>query len=77
MRTIDELLQRFNEEIKYIPDKSKAEALEVFCNAYQTHKKMHGTYANLQGQEYISKMLERQEYQLNMVKDYIRRKQNE
>lgn len=73
MNTIDELFNNFKQITKGLNDKQQYEALDVLFSSYEEHKKINGSCAFIHGEEYQTKMKERRQYQLNMVKNYVER----
>ena len=72
MKHINEMLEEFNEVTEHLDSDKRAKALEIFLNSRTIHVKLFGSYAKLQGQEYINSMRVRQKYQIDNVKDYVR-----
>ena len=80
MKHIDDLLKEAFAIIKFFPVKEKKEGLEIFFAAGKFHRNKYGSCGGLDSRDspsYAKKMGERQEYQLDMLRAYAIRKQEE
>ena len=59
------------EELAQLPPSIRHQATAIFHNAYDEHKNIHGSFKDLQGEEYIKRMNERYNYMFQKAMEFV------